>query len=187
MADDKTVSTDAADAVKARRGGAPRAPSAKTTRKADASHPQAVLGTAGDEIDADDLNTQDEPTRAWDTLALSTGVTRDEPAPAHTLTGSFVAGHIDSVDYTYAMNDGYYSWYPPGCRQVSTKLLWNRGQRVLRSYYERYGGDSAASSPLDAQPVNTIGGGVAVASNGPGVPGHVVTPAGRGVKRLTVG
>lgn len=178
MADDKTVSTDAADAVKARRGGAPKAASAKPKTE---SKPQAVLDTV------DDLDAQDTPARALDTMALSTGVTRDDPAPAHTLTGSFVAGHIDSADYTYARNDGYYCWYPPGCRQVSTRLLWNRGQRVLRSYYQRYGGDACPSTPMEAKPVNAIGGGVVVASNGPGVTGHAVTPAGRGVQRLTVG
>lgn len=171
MADDRIIGSDAAAAVRAKRG-TPTAKAATATGK-----PQAVLGTTTS------LDEQDTPARALDTMAASPGVTSDAPSPAHTLTGSFVAGHIDSADYTYAAHDGHYSWYPPGCKQPSTRLLWNRGQRVLQSYYDSYGGDNAPATPQASLPVNREGGGVVMASNGPGVPGHTVVD-GHGVVRV---
>lgn len=137
MTQDRTTVTDAAASVKARRAG--------TARK-----PQAVLGTPGGDPAPD-------PGRP-------PGVTGDAPSPAHTLVGSFVAGHITSADYVAARADGYYSWYPRGCRQPSTRLLWSAGQHVLRDYYNSHGGDDAPTTAREALPVNEPGGGITVAS-----------------------
>jgi hypothetical protein len=87
-------------------------------------------------------------------------VTGLAPSPPHTLTGSFVAGHITSADYVAAKADGYYSWHPQGCQQPSCRMLWNAGQLVLRSVYAAYGGDAAPATPLAAVPVNEAGGGL---------------------------
>lgn len=94
------------------------------------------------------------------------GVTADPPSLAHTLTGSWIAGHLTSLDYTVAKDHGYYSWYPDGCSQPSTKLLWTRGQHVLKSVYAAYGGDAAANSPETSMPVNTPGGALIHESRG---------------------
>lgn len=71
-----------------------------------------------------------------------------------------MAGHTTSSDYVIAAKHAYLSWYPKGTRQPSTRLLWSAGQQVLREYYERYGGDNAPDDPMNAHPVNEIGGGV---------------------------
>lgn len=144
MADDKTLHGDAAATVRARRANAPK----KTS-------PQAVLATT--DGDSTEKNTPLE-------------VTGYPASPAHTLTGSWVAGHITSADYVPAKADGYYAWYPDGCLQPSCRKVWNAGQMVLRSVYAAHGGDQAPRTPQDAHPANAPGGGVGV----PSVPGVFV-------------
>lgn len=127
--DTAPAATDAAAAVKSRR----------------VRRPQAVLDQEGDEQEAQ------ESSRPLELAA-------HRPSAPHTLTGSWVAGHVTSADYTPAKDHAYLTWYPEGCQQPSTRLLWTRGQHVLREYYDRFGGDDAPSEPHLAMPVNEPGG-----------------------------
>ena len=147
MADDhRDTRSDAAAAVRHRRATTP-----KTSR------PQAVLGGA----DAAESEAVSAPARS-----RPLKVEADPASPAHTLTGSWIAGHTTSADYTVAKDEGYYTWYPEGCQQPSTRLLWTRGQHVLREYYDRYGGDDTPNTPETALPVNEPLGGLLHADRG---------------------
>lgn len=129
--EDKTPETDAAAAVKSRR----------------VRRPQAVL---------DQQDAEPEPEASSHPLELAA----HRPSAPHTLTGSWVAGHVSSADYVVAKDHAYLTWYPEGCRQTSTRLLWTRGQHVLREYYDRFGGDDTPNEPHLAMPVNEPGGGL---------------------------
>jgi hypothetical protein len=130
--DTRPQAIDAAAAVKSRR----------------VRRPQAVIGQE------DDI--EQEPESSSHPLELAA----HRPSAPHTLTGSWVAGHVTSADYTVAKDHAYLTWYPEGCQQPSTRLLWTRGQHVLREYYDRFGGDEAPSTPETAMPVNEPGGGL---------------------------
>jgi hypothetical protein len=132
-AEDTPADKDAAASVKSRRAG---------------KRPQATL----------DNGIDDEPEAEIRSHPLELAAHR--PSPAHTLTGSWIAGHITSTDYTVARDHAYLTWYPEGCQQTSTRLLWTRGQHVLREYYDRFGGDNAPSEPHLAEAVNEPGGGL---------------------------
>lgn len=129
--DTAPAATDAAAAVKSRR----------------VRRPQAVLDQEGDEQEAQ------ESSRPLELAA-------NRASAPHTLTGSWVAGHVTSADYTVAKDNAYLTWYPEGCRQTSTRLLWTRGQHVLRDYYDKYAGDDAPNEPHLALPVNEPHGGL---------------------------
>lgn len=146
MADDHRDSrNDAAAAVRNRRASTP-----KQTR------PQAVLGGGDTTPESAPVSTP----AGSAALSRQLEVSADPASPAHTLTGSWIAGHTTSADYAPAKDDAYYSWYPEGCQQPSCRKLWNRGQHVLRSVYARYGGDDAPNTPETAMPVNEPGGGL---------------------------
>lgn len=144
MAEDTPV-TDVADDEK---DTAPaETDAAATVKSRRVRRPQAVIG---------DDEGEPEPEASSHPLKL----TAHRPSAPHTLTGSWVAGHVTSADYTVAKNHAYLTWYPEGCQQPSTRLLWTRGQNVLREYYDRFGGDDAANEPHLAMPVNEPGGGL---------------------------
>lgn len=88
------------------------------------------------------------------------GVVSDSPRAPATLVGSFVAGHTSDEGYVRTSKAAYRSFYPRGCQQPTTQLLWNRGQLVHRRYFEEHGGEAAPATPLEAVPVNSPGGGL---------------------------